>query len=202
MMDRQELLNQSYQHIMWALSNNGNLYINRKTQYKTRRLNQDYGIEQDEIINNLFVEYLSKNHYEKYDADKSLSTFAAYYTYYNLNTQIRKQRNEKKNYPKIRLDSLAQQSSDGYCGSSVSFLSELGADGLVEYTTPEDLVIAKELMELIYDYFGENDAEVILEFKDRRTEAERLSIRYDTYCKRLSRKIHDFIPILKDAGYC
>ena len=201
MMDRQELLNQSYQHVKWALSNNGNLNINRKTQYKIRRLN-DYGLEDDEILNNLFVEYLSKNHYEKYDPDKSLSTFAAYYTYYNLNNQIRKQRTEKKNYPKISLDSLAQHSSDGYCGSSISFLNELGANGLVEYTTPEDLVIAMELLELIYDHFGEDDAEVILGFKDRRTEAERLSIRYDTYCKRLSRKICTFLPVLKDAGYC
>ncbi len=201
-MDRQELLNQSYQQFKWALSNAGNLNINRKTQYKTRRLNQDYGIEQDEILNNLFEEFLSKKHYEKYDAEKSLSTFAVHYTNYNLNTQIRRQRNEKKNFPKISLDGLAQQSSDGYCGSSVSFLGELGADGLVEYTTPEDLVIAKELMELIYDHFGENDAEVLLGYKDRRTEAERLLIRYDTYCKRLSRKIRAFQPVLKDAGYC
>jgi hypothetical protein len=57
-------------------------------------------------------------------------------------------------------------------------------------------------MELIYDHFGEDDAEVILGYKDRQTEADRLSIRYDTYCKRLSRKIRTFLPILKDAGYC
>ncbi len=78
----------------------------------------------------------------------------------------------------------------------------LGADDLVDYTTPEDLIIAKELMELIIDHFGENDAKVLLGYSDRHTEADRLSISYNTYCKRLSRKIRSFLPILKNAGYC
>ena len=78
----------------------------------------------------------------------------------------------------------------------------LGADGLVDYTTPEDLVIAKELMELIIDHFGEDDAEVLLGYSDRLSESARLSISYYTYCKRLSRKIDSFLPILENAGYC
>ena len=78
----------------------------------------------------------------------------------------------------------------------------LGADNLVDYTTPEDLIIAKELMELFMNNFGEDDTEVLLGYSDRHTEADRLSISYDTYCKRLSRKIHSFLPILKNAGYC
>lgn len=201
-MEQQELMNQSYQHIKWALSNNGNFKINRKIGYKTRKLMQEYGIEDDEIINGLYDEFLSKKLYEKITPEKKLSTFIVHTTNYGLNGQLRKQRHEQRNYPSISLDALAEKSYDRFCDSAISYLKMLGADGLVEYTTPEDLVIAKELMELIYDYFGENDAEVILEFKDRRTEAERLSIRYDTYCKRLSRKIHAFIPILKDAGYC
>ena len=57
-------------------------------------------------------------------------------------------------------------------------------------------------MELIIDHFGEDDAEVLLGYSDRQTEAKRLSISYDTYCKRLSRKIHSFVPVLMAAGYC
>ena len=154
------------------------------------------------FYNAIFCEFLSKKLYEKITPDKTLSTFIVHTTNYGLNVQLRKHQQEKRNYPRISLDSLAEESSDGYCGSAISFLETLGADGLVDYTTPEDLVIAKELMELIIDHFGEDDAEVLLGYSDRLTEAKRLSISYDTYCKRLSRKIHSFLPILKNAGYC
>lgn len=202
MIEQKELLNQFYQKFQWALSGNGNFKINITIQYKVRKLKQNYGIERDEILNNAVEKFLGKKHYEKYDSEKSLSTFIVHYTNYNLNIQIREQRNEKKNYPKISLDSLAHQSSDGYCGSSVTFLEKLGTDGLVNYTTPEDLVIAKELSEIIINHFGENDARVLLGYTDRRTEAKRLSISYDTYSKRLQRKITAFLPVLKEAGYC
>ncbi len=202
MIDQKELLNQSFQYFEWALPGKGYFKINKKIKYKFRKLEQDYDIERNEILNNAFEKLLDKKHYEKYDSKKSLSTFTVHYTNYDLNIQIRKQRIEKKNYPKISLDGLAQQSSDGYCGSSVSFLDKLGADGLVDYTTPEDLVIAKELLEIIINHFSENDARVLLGYTDRRTEAKRLSISYDTYNKRLQRKISAFLPVLKEAGYC
>ena len=202
MIDQKELLNQSFQKFEWALSGNGYFKINKKIKYKVRKLEQDYDIKRAEILNNAFENLLDKKHYEKYDSEKSLSTFIVHYTNYDLNIQIRKQRNEKKNYPKISLDGLAKQSSDGYCGSSISFLEKIGADGLVDYTTPEDLVIAKELLEIIINHFSENDTKVLLGYTDRRTEAERLSITYDAYSKRLFRKTRDFIPVLEEAGYC
>jgi hypothetical protein len=201
-MEQQVLMNQSYQHIEWALSNNGNLKINRKIGYKTRRLKDDYGLEKNEILNGLFDEFLSKKIYEKITPEKTLSIFITHTTNYGLSVQIRKQQQEKRNYPSISLDALAEKSPDGYCGSAISFLEALGADGLVDYTTPEDLVIAQELMDLIIDHFGEYDAAVLLGYSDRQTESNRLSISYDTYCKRLSRKFHSFVPVLKNAGYC
>lgn len=201
-MEQQELMNQSYQHIKWALSNNRTLKINRIIGYKTRRLKYEFGLEGDEIQNGLFDEFLSRKLYEKITPEKHLPTFITHSTNYGLSVQLRKQQQEKRNYPCISLDALAEESLDGYCGSTISFLEMLGADGLVDYTTPEDLVIAKELMDLIIDHFGEYDAEVLLGYSDRQTESERLSINYDTYCKRLSRKIHSFLPILKKAGYC
>lgn len=198
-MDRQQLLNQSCQQFHWALSNKSNFNINRKIQCKARKLNEDYGVEEDEILNSLFDKYLCKQHYEKYNSEKALSTFAVHYVNYGLNTQIRKHKADRRNYPTISLSILAQEDGDS---SAISFLETLGAQDLVDYTTPEDLVIAKELLELIYDYFGKDDAEVLLGYKDRRSEADRLSINYDTYCKRLSRKIRSFQPILENAGYC
>jgi hypothetical protein len=201
-MERQELLNQSYQQFEQALSRNGHLKINQIIRYKSRRLKGEYGLEDDEIQNVIFCEFLDKKLYEKITPDKTLSTFIVHTTNYVLNVQLRKHQQEKRNYPRISLDSLAEESSDGYCGSAVSFLENLGADGLVDYTTPEDLVIAKELMELIIDHFGEDDAEVLLGYSDRQTESNRLSISYDTYCKRLSRKTRSFLLILKKAGYC
>ena len=176
--------------------------INRIIGYKARRLKDEFGLEDDEIHNAIFCEFLSKKLYEKITPDKTLSTFIVHTTYYVLSSQLRKEKQEKRNYPRNSLDSLAEESSDGYCGSAISFLETLGADGLVDYTTPEDLVIAKELMEHIIDHFGEDDAEVLLGYSDRQSESNRLSIDYYTYCKRLSRKIHSFLPILKNAGYC
>jgi hypothetical protein len=201
-MEQQELLNQSYQQFNQTLSGKGNFKINRIIGYKSRRLKYQYGLEMDEILNGLFDEFLRKHLYEKITPEKTVSTFIVHTTNYGLNIQLRKQQQEKRNYPSISLDGLAKESSDGYCGSAVSFLEDLGADGLVDYTTPEDLVIAKELMDLIIDHFGEDDAEVLLGYSDRLSESNRLSISYDTYCKRLSRKIHSFVPVLKDAGYC
>ena len=201
-MEQQELVNQSYQQFNQALSSNGNFKINRIIGYKSRRLKSEYGLEDDEILNAIFCEFLSKELVEKITPDKTLSTFIVHTTNYMLNVQLRKHQQEKRNYPRISLDSLAEESSDGYCGSAISFLEMLGADGLVDYKTPEDLIIAKELMELIIDHFGEDDAEVLLGYSDRLSESDRLSIDYYTYCKRLSRKINSFLPILKQAGYC
>ena len=170
--------------------------------FKTRRLKYEYGLEDDEILNNLIVYFVCKKLYEKITPEKTLSTFIVHTTNYGLNVQLRKHQQEKRNYPSISLDGLAEESSDGYCGSAISFLEMLGADGYVDYTTPEDLVIAKELMDLIIDHFGEYDTKVLLGYSDRQTESNRLSISYYTYCMRLSRKIHSFAPVLKAAEYC
>ena len=201
MMEQQELLNQSYQQFKQALSSNGNLKINRIIGYKARRLKNEFGLEDDEIHNAIFCEFMSKKLYEKITPEKTLSTFIVHTTNYGLSVKLRKQIQIKRNYPSISLDNLAEESSDGYCGSAISFLEMLGADGLVDYTTPKDLVIAKELMDLIVDHFGEDDAEVLLGYSDRLSESSRLSISYYTYCKRLSRKIDSFVPVLKAAGY-
>ena len=117
-MEQQELLDQSYQQFEQALSSNGNFKINRIIGYKSRRLKYEYGLEDYEILNAIFCEFLSKKLYEKITPDKTLSTFITHTTNYMLSTQIREQQREKRNYPRISLDGLAEESSDGYCGSA------------------------------------------------------------------------------------
>ncbi len=200
--EQQELLNESLKLFQWSLSNNGKLQINKKIGSKVRYLKQKCGLEYDEIFNQQILIYLEKKLHEKYNPEKALSTFVAHSTNYGLSEEQRKFKPWKKNYQEISLDELLQGSSDDMSQVSLSYLEKIGAHDVVEYTTPEDLCIAKELMEIIIKHFGERDAKVLLGYTDRRTEAERLSITYEAYCKRLFRKILSFLSVLEETGYC
>ena len=199
--EQQELQNESLKLYCCSLSNNGKLKINKKINGKVRYLKQEFDLEHDEILNQQIQIYLEKKLYEKYNPEKALSTFVAHSANYGLSEEKRKFDNRKKKCQEISLDELLQGSSDDLSQVSLSYLEKNGVHGIVEYTTPEDLCIAKELIELILDHYGKDDAKVLLGYTDRRTEAERLSITYDAYSKRLFRKTRDFIPVLEEAGY-
>ena len=200
-LDNEDIRDQSYPLIQWSLSNKGKFKINRSIQSKVERLKQDYGFEHDEILNSQCEHFLGKKIYRKYDETKSKSTFIVHCTNYGLNREIRKQHRQKNNYTEVALVDFLPENSDDQLGSSIGYLEKLGIDGLYEADTPEDLCIAKELLGLILDHFGKDDTQVLLGIKDRQDEAERLSIKYHTYCKRLNRKVQSFIPILKQHGY-
>ena len=200
-MDRQDLLNQSIPLLKLSLSNSGKLKINRKIQYKINLLKNHFDLEDDEILNSLFDRFLEGEIYHKYDPEKALSTFIVYCTDYNLNRELRKQRNRAKNYPDVPFDDISPERNNGESNSSLPYLKNLGIDGLFEKTTPEDICIAKELLGLIMDHYGKDDSKVILGIADRKEMAEQLSMNYHSYCKRLQRKTSEFKQILKNHGY-
>jgi hypothetical protein len=86
-------------------------------------------------------------------------------------------------------------------GSSIDSYERQEIDGLIDPESPEDALVGKELMEIAARYFGEEDLAVIIAIKDKRAEARRLGLNYETYRKRLQRKISNFQSILKDNGY-
>ena len=200
-MDRQELLDQSIPLLKLSLSNSGKLKINRKIQYKINLLKNHFDLEDDEILNSLFDRFLEGEIYHKYDPEKALSTFIVYCTDYNLNRELRKQRASAKNYPDVSFDEISPERDNGESSSSLPYLEKLGIDGLFEKTTPEDLCIAKELLGLIMDHYGKDDAKVILGIADRKDMSEHLAMNYHSYCKRLQRKTTAFKQILKKHGY-
>jgi len=73
---------------------------------------------------------------------------------------------------------------------------------LIEYRTPEDILIDKEATILVHEYFDEIDVMVLEELIDRKQAAEKLSLPYETYCKQLQRKINSFKILATKAGYC
>ena len=73
---------------------------------------------------------------------------------------------------------------------------------LIEYKTPEDILIDKEAGIFVHEYFDEVDILVLEDFIDRKQAAEKLSLPYETYCKQLQRKINSFKILATKAGYC
>jgi len=199
--NRQDLLDQSIPLLMLCLSKSGKLKINKQIRNKKNELKERFDLEDDEILNDQFVRYLEGEIYHKYNPEKALSTFIVYCTDYNLNRELRKQRTRAKNYPDVSFDDISPEREYGNSSSSLPYLKCLGIDGLFEKTTPEDICIAKELLGLIMDHYGNDDAKVILGIADRKEMAEHLAMNYHSYCKRLQRKTIAFKQILKNCGY-
>ena len=203
MNDHRTLLIESYWLLKKSLSGNGKFEINKKIQKKVNYLKKRHGLEHDDIHSCLFDDFITKQIYRKYDPEKTkLSTFIAYYTNYSLSTLKRKYDALDQNYREIFLDYDSENLQyHGRRRTSLEILEKLGVEAVIESNTPEDYYFVKELIDLMKDFYSENEILVLLGYKDRRTEAERLSIDYYTYCKRLSRKHEAFKLILREAGY-
>ena len=201
MTGRADLLNQSVREIRNALSGKGKFRINRKIRYKVRVLKEDHGFTGDEILSAVFDEFLSKSLDIKCHPGKTLSTFFVHFVNYSLSELIRQQVNEKKCFRRVSLDAIAEETADNDWGSATAFLESASCEILADELTPEDLVIARELQNLISNHFGENDTAVLLGWQNRESEADRLKISKEAYCKRLQRKTGFFKDVLEKAGY-
>jgi hypothetical protein len=202
-MDKVTLLIESYWLIKKSLSKNGGFKVNKEIQKKVKYLNEMYGLEHEDIHSYLFDEFITKKLYLKYDPEKTkLSTFVAHCTNNNLWSLKRKYDSVDKNYREIPLDDDSGYRLSRKRGSiSLSMLERCGVEAVIESNTPEDYYFAKELIDLMSNIYSENEILVLLGYKDRRSEAERLSMDYYAYCKRLSRKHEAFKLILQETGY-
>jgi hypothetical protein len=201
MRDTDTILEQSFEMFQKILSNKGRLDLNRKINRKMHRLHHDFGFDSKEVLGSLVEVYLMKKLYEKYQAEKALSTFILHIINYTLNALIRKCDTQRRYYHETSLEKILKDGSGNLDEVSLDFLERLGAKGLVDFTTPEDIIIAKQLLELMFEHYGIDDVLVLLGHEDRQTTAERLNMAYDSYCKRLVRKTLLFLPVLEKAGY-
>jgi len=73
---------------------------------------------------------------------------------------------------------------------------------LIDYRTPEDILIEKEALVFAEEYFDEIDLKVLRGEINRKEGAFAKSIPYGTYRKQLQRKINSFKVLAARAGHC
>ena len=191
-----DLGEESYCQFELFLSDYGKFKRNLRIKAKVRHLKEKFRLNHDDILHELFEHYLSGGYHENYDPDKAkFATFIADYVNKNLNNLLRKAKRAKKREDSAFLGEDFNDLSD-------SFLKQHGSDETFETITPEDYLIAKELLELIQDHYGIDNADVLLGKKDRRSFAKEIGTDYYAYCKRLNRLTSAFNQVLADAGYC
>jgi len=198
-----ELMVESYTLFAKSLSGRGKLPINKTLKANVHRLNQDHGLKQEEVLQGLFVAYVEKESYKKYDSEKGqLSTFIVHLAHNEVRNLKRGLDRFRRNYPVIPFEEWPKQSVGSSDGSKKRpYEEQLAALGVADTRTPEDYYMANELLDLMRRHYGEDDTAVLIGMKDKKTEAERLSISHDAYRKRLARKTVRFKKALKHAGY-
>jgi len=157
-----------------------------------------HNIERDELKSIIYSMFKSRNRHLKYDPElSSLESYVAWFVYYSLLTIL----NACKQSEIILLSELKCEDSIKKQGISTNFMERRGVEGLVNFETPEDLLLWKELLLETYTFFGKHDWRVLVGLNDRKTEAQRLGIEYDIYRKRLLRRCAVFRIYLKNIGY-
>ena len=194
-MDRNEFLAEAYKNLEWALFSKGKFEINGSIQRKVRYLTELYNIDPEDLLHDIFETFVSKKHYEKFNpSEGKLSTFMTHYANLSLLNIIKKYKRLNSNIKNISLPDDCEDTFSQKWRYSLSHLERINfSDGLVEKKSPEDLYLAKELLEKLEEFFGEDDLEVLQGNRTRREEAGRIGIEYNTYRKRLYRSRLDFL---------
>jgi hypothetical protein len=158
-----------------------------------------FGITRQEIESQLYWKFKTRERHLKYDPSRSnLEVYVGYFTYYALLDLVCECKRCKDKCREIPLSQLPHGDSVSTMGRPAN---NLEIDGLIDYETPQDVTMGKELMELAKKYFSKTDLAVLLEASDRHAEADRLGINYNTYCRRLQRRVNKFRFFLQNIGY-
>ncbi len=156
-------LNKHYAAFKWAVSTNwkdkNGLYSS--IRYKIHVLQNEYGLSEEEIADELFENYCLREHYRKFDESKdSLNNWIARYVNLYLNHLIRRYATRAKNNPAKETDPLDQRNwanlewiDRDNEKEDLDYLPEIVFDP----TNPEDLCIAKETLQFISGHFQETE---------------------------------------------
>jgi hypothetical protein len=196
-----------YAAFKWAVSNNwkdkNGLYSS--IQYKIRVLKNEYGLSEQEILDELFEKYWERGHYRKFDETKgSLNNWIARYVSLYLNNFIRRCAVRAKNDPGQNIDPLDPRNQ-----ANLVWLDrdnerddpDYQPEIVFDVTTPEDLCIAKEIYQFIHGHFDENEIAYLMGDIGLEEAAKFSGCSCEAFRKRVDRRKADFKSAMKAMDY-
>ena len=203
--DHEEQLAESYRLFNDILSGTGKLNLNVSIAKKVKELDK-HGLSKNDLLHIIFANYIDSKSYHRFDRAKaSLVTYLLNVTNNQLKQILRDCKAGHMGYDKLISWEEFYRDSDfdeeGRLGSSLGYWENRGVPGLSTKTTPEDILVEKELRDLLEEHYGKFDADIIMGGKDRKVAAKKLGMKYFSYCKRLQRNKDSFLPVLVVAGY-
>ena len=192
-----------YNTFKWAVSqkwkDKNNLY--QSIQGKIKILIREYGLSTQDIIDDLFSSYWEKGHYNKYDKNKgSLNNWIANYVSLYLNHIIRKYSVRSKNIQNQRIDPLDPRNQANLVYPDKDNEREdddYQPDIIIDPTNPEDILIAKELVQFACNHFDKTEIDFLMGEIEIGEAASLSGISDDSFRKRIDRKKADFLEAVK-----
>lgn len=196
-------LNEHYLAFRWAVSRDwkdkNDLY--RSIQYKIKVLTKEYGLSIRDIIDDLFANYWERGHYNKYDENRgSLNNWIANYVNLYLNHIIRKYSIRSKDIQNQRIDPIDPRNQANLVWLDKDNEKEdpdYQPDIIINPTNPEDLLIAKEMVEFAYGHFSKIEIEYLMGEINLMEAASISGISCNAFRKRIYRRKADFRKAMK-----
>jgi len=196
-----------YAAFKWAVSKNwkdkNGLY--GSIQYKIHVLKNEYGLSEQEILDELFENYWERGHHRKFDETKgSLNNWIACYVRLYLNHLIRRHATRAKNAPCKEIDPLDQRNwanLEWIDKDNIRDDPDYQPEIAIDRTTPEGLCIAKETLEFIHSHFKETEIGYLMGEIELNEAAELSGCSCDAFEKRLARRKADFKSAMKAMEY-
>lgn len=199
--------NKHYLTFKWAVSKNwkdkNGLY--GSIQYKMDVLKNEYGLSERDIVDDLFANYTERHHYTKFNETKgSLNNWIAHYVNLYLNHVLRKHAVRPKEDQNQKIDPIDERN-----WANLVWLDQENeredpdyqADLVLDETNPEDLLIAKETLEFIYDHFDQVQIDYLMEEIDLDHAAEISGMSCSAFRKRLDRRIESFRAAMESIDH-
>lgn len=151
------------------------------------------------VIEEIWLDYVEKDHSRKYDGIHSPSTWAVAYLDNNIRNLVRRYRPRSPDEGISPLFDVLDEKNKNFRASYEDYQGWLNLSECDD--SPENILMAKELLNMMLAYFGLRETQVLLGMTSRTEVCRSLGLNRKTYDQRLNRLRLNFLDYLYKSGY-